>query len=324
MQSPDSPVPQVGDFDLKSATSQEQLILDIVESMRRSGGCIVRNMVDKPVLDEIESQIRPHIETAGRWEDEEFYPYESRRVTGCLTKSKAYALNIVNHPIYRAIVDHFLTSRLQWNWNGTKNQQSVSPPQLSNTVVFSIEPGAKTQPLHRDDDINHNQQPAAAVHTLGRDTGATLFLAAKPSTKRNGATRFIPGSHLWDYSLPPPAENSAEAKRLIRYAELNAGDGFLMLSGCIHGAGANVTENEERLIYSVLSVRGYLRQEENQYLANDHDLVSELPIDLQRFAGWGVSKPYLGWVNFAEPTELLAQRGQSGDKIRVEGSGYLF
>ena len=68
----------------------------------------------------------------------------------------------------------------------------------------------------------------------------------------------------------------------------------MMLGGTYHGAGANTTADEERLVYAAFATRGYLRQEENQYLANDLEEIKELPIALQRFARFGASKPYMG------------------------------
>jgi len=72
-----------------------------------------------------------------------------------------------------------------------------------------------------------------------------LFVAGTKTKKANGATRIIPGSHLWDYSRPPPPRDDGS----IECAELEPGDAFMMLGGCFHGAGANTTVDEERLIY---------------------------------------------------------------------------
>lgn len=72
-----------------------------------------------------------------------------------------------------------------------------------------------------------------------------FFVAGTRTRQENGATRIIPGSHLWDYSIPPPAADDTT----IRCAELEPGDAFMMLGGCYHGAGANVTKDEERLVY---------------------------------------------------------------------------
>jgi hypothetical protein len=55
----------------------------------------------------------------------------------------------------------------------------------------------------------------------------------------------------------------------------------MMLGGTYHGAGANTTVNEEHLVYVALATRRYLRQEENQYLANDLEKIKELSIALQ-------------------------------------------
>lgn len=182
---------------------------------------------------------------------------------------------------------------------GEKNEVSVSGPQLNNTIVFSISPGARNQALHRDDVIHHPDHPAVAEHELGRDAGVGFFVGGKRTTKENGATRFIPGSHLWDYSEGPPREDQAF------YAELGPGDGFMMLSGCFHGGSANKTKDEERLVYSTFSTRGWMRQEENQYLANDIEKIKELPEWLQERVGYGLSPPFLGWIDLKNPMLVL-------------------
>jgi ectoine hydroxylase-related dioxygenase (phytanoyl-CoA dioxygenase family) len=50
---------------------------------------------------------------------------------------------------------------------------------------------------------------------------------------------------------------------------------------------------------------GYLKQEENQYLQLTADEVKKLPIEAQRLAGWDVSLPYLGYVNWGHPLLTL-------------------
>lgn len=74
----------------------------------------------------------------------------------------------------------------------------ISKPQLNNTIIFSIAPGAQDQELHRDVIIYHNrvQQRTAAKYKISEDTGLRYFVAGKKTTKENRATRFIPGLHL--------------------------------------------------------------------------------------------------------------------------------
>jgi ectoine hydroxylase-related dioxygenase (phytanoyl-CoA dioxygenase family) len=125
--------------------------------------------------------------------------------------------------------------------------------------VFSIGPGAARQELHRDDSIHHNPLPAlssASEYRIGRDVGVGPFVAGKKTTRANGATRFIPGSHLWGMDRCPD-------ESLAFYAELDAGDAFLMLSSCYHGGSANTTTDQERLVYSCFMTKGFLRQVRN-------------------------------------------------------------
>ncbi|KAI9666424.1 MAG: hypothetical protein M1821_004360 [Bathelium mastoideum] len=288
-----SPLPQVREFDAATVTVDE-----LVDALKVAGGVVVRNMLNKSELDQIEADVRPWLEKDKPWEGSMFPP-ETRRAFSMIGKSKTFALRIVGHPLWLGVTDALLTSTLKWNWVGEKNEVSVSGPQLNNTIVFSISPGARNQALHRDDVIHHPDHRAVAEHELSRDAGIGLFVGGKRTTKKNGATRFIPGSHLWDYSEGPPREDQTF------YAELEPGDGFMMLSGCFHGGSANTTENEERLVYSTFSTRGWMRQEENQYLANDIEKIRELPEWLQERVGYGLSRPFLGWIDLKNPMLIL-------------------
>ena len=182
----------------------------------------------------------------------------------------------------------------------------MSNPQLNNTSVFNIRPGANAQSLHRDDSICHVYHPAVSEHQLGRDYGLGLFVAGTKSTRYNGATRFIPGSHLWDYAERPVED-------LTYFAELEPGDAFILFSGCFHAGSANTTANEERQLYSTFTCRGWCRQEENQYLANEVEKIKALPVELQKFMGYSLSLPFTGWVNLNDPILLLSSQHRGVD-----------
>lgn len=238
----------VDEFDASSVTKDE-----VVQSLIRNGGCIIRGVLSKEDVASIEKQVRPYIEADRAW-DGGFFPPETRRVMGLAGKAPQFIELIPGNPLYRSVCDEFLTSRFEC-WFGSQKEVSVSEPQLNNTIVFSINPGARAQELHRDDMIHHNFQPAITSdqYKMGRDTGIGFFVAGKRTTKENGATRFVPRSHLQATDTPP---NEADAV----YAELEPGDGFIMLSSCYHGGSANMTENEERLVYSCFMTKGFLRQ----------------------------------------------------------------
>ena len=203
------------------------------------------------------------------------------------------------HPLYQATCDKFLTTR-NWFWSGHEKITAISKPQIMNTVCFSINPGAHKQPLHRDDWAYHvvAQEVASYPDDLQRDVSLGWFVAAKDATFANGATRFIPGSHLWQHSREPD-------ESLVSYAELKKGDAFMMFGSCYHGGGANTTLDQERLLFSCFMTRGWLRQEENHYLAIDREKIKKLPRDVQMVAGYALSDPWCGWVESTDPMYIL-------------------
>lgn len=245
--------------------------------------------------------VRPDLEEDTAWNGS-FFPAQTRRTTAALQKSPTYAREIVMHPLFQDVSNQMLTEK-QWFWAGAEKQWTVSRPQLSNTIVFSIGNGATAQPLHRDDSIHQRVPQAVDVYPEGRegairDSSVGFFVAGTKATRANGATRFIPESHLWDHETPPSEE-------LCEYAEMERGDAFMMLASCFHGGSANTTTNEERLIFSSFMTKGYLRQEENLYLAVNRDVMRKYSVDIQKVAGYSLSEPFLGWVNSTDPRKLL-------------------
>lgn len=120
------------------------------------------------------------------------------------------------NPIYQRVCDHFLTTR-SWFWWGDDRKESVSRPYVHSCVASRIGPGAKAQGLHRDDYIHHNVHtevpaPWDDERDMLRETAVGLFVAGVDTRKENGATRFIPGSHLWYvYFTPLPSRCTTNA-----------------------------------------------------------------------------------------------------------------
>lgn len=296
------PVPEVRVFDAASAN-----VDDVVAAIVEAGGCVIRGAVAANVLAEIEKDTRHHIQSDTEWTGE-FFPKETKRVMGLIGKSPLYTKTIVENPLGRAVADRLLSSTFSC-WIGSEWKTFVGKPQLNNTVIFSIGPGARDQDLHRDDMIHHNvvRRRTAAEYKIGDDTGLGYFIAGKKTTRANGATRFIPGSHLWAHDTPPD-------ESLSFYAELEPGDAFIFLSSCFHGGSANTTENEERLMYSCFFTRSYLRQEENQYLVAPFEKVSSMYSDeTLELIGYNLSPPFLGWVDVSHPLEYLRGQKKHGD-----------
>jgi ectoine hydroxylase-related dioxygenase (phytanoyl-CoA dioxygenase family) len=245
----DSKAAVVDSFDAQTVRSEA-----VIDSLIRNGGCILRNLLSKEDIVTIDADVRPYIQKDQPWAGE-FFPPETRRVTGLVQKSPTFTERVVGNEIYQAACTALLSSTYE-SWLGQKLERSVSPPQLNNTIVFSIAPGAKRQELHRDDMNWHNELQSIASHKnyrVGRDDAIGLFVAGKKTTRTNGATRFIPRSHLWGKEQPPNED-------LTFYAELEPGDAFIMLASCYHGGSANTTADQERLVFSCFMTKGLLRQ----------------------------------------------------------------
>ncbi|KAB5549603.1 phytanoyl-dioxygenase family protein [Coniochaeta sp. 2T2.1] len=308
------PLPDLQVFESGTATTEE-----VIAAMIKTGAVIIRNAVDEKTLDLIEADTRPYLGDyhKGRDNDEDklsgFFSKESKRVLGLATKSKIYMDAIAQHPIFKAVRDELLTAHFKF-WIGNKLNHVSSPPWITNTIIFSVQPGSATQDLHRDDVISHNpcRRKTAEQYTQGQDTAIGFFVAAKPSTKKNGATRFIPGSHLWENDTPPD-------EKLTVQAELNRGDAFMFLASCYHGASANNTTDEERLLYSTFYCKGTLRQEENQYIANPYEELTKMNYDdsMLHDIGYGVNQPFSGYVDFKHPLEYLRGEEWSKEKAGV-------
>jgi hypothetical protein len=68
---PDSPLPSVAEFDRDAYTAEDELVQNIIESVKVAGGCIVRHLLRQELLDEIEREVRPSLDAAttsrGKW-----------------------------------------------------------------------------------------------------------------------------------------------------------------------------------------------------------------------------------------------------------------
>jgi ectoine hydroxylase-related dioxygenase (phytanoyl-CoA dioxygenase family) len=134
-------------------------------------------------------------------------------------------------------------------------------------------------------------------------------------TRENGGTRIIPGSHRWPDRNLSPAEQFAQPPpraEQIAYAEMPAGSAVIYTGGTIHAGGSNSTEIPRRGAHLSYCL-GWLRTEENNYLAVPPAIAAKLPRQAQELLGYAVhdSIPrgggYLGMVRMQDPVELLGR-----------------
>ncbi|KAL4813822.1 hypothetical protein BDW67DRAFT_177639 [Aspergillus spinulosporus] len=278
--------------------TKDTLLEDIIAFMKRDGAVIVRELVSPADVDQAYEEVRPCLEQRPRW-DGSFFPKETQRTPNLIAISPTYTRTQMMNPLFHQLCDHFLTTR-SWNWWGDEWSQSVSRPYVSATSALRVGPGAKAQPLHRDDFVSHNYIVESSTFNYRQQVSITMIVAGCKVTKENGGTQFIPGSHLWGSNRPNPPKVSD-----CTYASMEKGDALVLFSSLYHGGGHNTTPDEHRLVFTTCAIRGYFRQEENQYLAVPMQRVREYDRKTQKFIGYSISEPACGHADEMDPIYLV-------------------
>ncbi len=159
--------------------------------------------------------------------------------------------------------------------------------QLSIASTMEIHGGETSQALHQDDAyFPTHPHPPLVINTMW---------ALTEFTEANGGTRVVPGSHLRTDRV-----NTREPSIAI---EMPRGSVLLWDGQLWHGGGANTTD-QARFGLSLNYCRGWIRQQENQYLGLDPALVASLPDDVQKLLGYDICQ-FVGWVDGRHPQRAI-------------------
>jgi ectoine hydroxylase-related dioxygenase (phytanoyl-CoA dioxygenase family) len=267
---------------------------EIADALAEEGAVIVEDLLDADLLERFNAELDPLLATAssdhdGKFVNEAiawFFGAQTRHVTGVAGKSSVFATEILPHPLYLSVCDTVLGP-------------SCASYILNIAHVLDRGPGSERQYLHRDEVVwIHLPHPHPVVQLAS-------VIALGEFTDANGATVVAPGSHRW------PADRQPAEDELVP-AEMHAGSAVIYLGSTIHGGGANVTERERRRGMHVSYCAGWLRTEENQYLAVPIDVVRGLPRRSQELLGYVAHDAiasgggYLGVVELQDPIALFA------------------
>ena len=263
----------------------------LVEALSERGYVIVEGLAPDLTSEAFE-QLRPALEEAPVGHTP-FLGERTKRLGGLLRRSTAVR-ELAIHPTVLAFADQVL-------------QPNCARYQLTFSGMMHLLPGAGAQQLHRDGDIYPFRHPAPP-------TLLSVMWALSDFTATNGATQLVPGSHRWEEDRDPFADE-------VIAAEMPAGSVLFYLSGVIHGGGANVSDINRTGLLLTYSL-GWLRQEENQYLANPPEVAREFPERLQRLIGYDYGAPYLGFVDGDTPQRVLMEphdgpRNRSSPEVDV-------
>lgn len=206
---------------VKAAETTADQVHEIVE---RDGAVILEGLISQDAAARIRVDLKPHF-NADAGDASGFFPDTTRRAIGLLGKSDA-CVDLALNPLFNEVASRFLTSTYSY-WLGTERHTAVSKPQISSTVGFQINPGSRQQALHRDEIDYH-------AHTTDFPMMMGCVTAVTRTTKANGATVVIPGSHKWDESRCPYEHEAVPG-------ELEPGDSMMFLGSVYHAGGANRT-----------------------------------------------------------------------------------
>ena len=106
-------------------------------------------------------------------------------------------------------------------------------------------------------------------------------------TIENGATHVLPGSHRG-----PPRSATTNVAHTVQ-ATMAKGSLLLYLGSVLHGGGANNSDLPRMGLVNTYAL-GWLRQEENHYLAIPRAIADSYPEHIRRLMGYQPHGPILG------------------------------
>ncbi len=264
-------VPKMIYFDTKDASVDK-----VVRALRRISCCIVRNLVSNKVMDQVMGELQPYLDKTPHGRGK-FVGLRTKRASGLATKSKTLGERMAVHPLVLGVVDKMLLDHCH---NYT----------LATTTAVSIGKGESLQALHRDDSLYPFRHP-------GPETVITTIWAGTDMTEENGATQVVPCSHRWDDRRVPKRNE-------VIQAVMPKGSAIFYMGSMYHGGAENFTDDYRTGIILGYSM-GWLRQEENQYLACPPRVAKHLSHKLQRLIGYNMHPPMLCWYEYNDPRMLL-------------------
>ncbi|KAF4119430.1 Phytanoyl-CoA dioxygenase (PhyH) [Geosmithia morbida] len=276
-----------------------------IDALEKDGCVVIRDFTDSESLDQSVREVQPYLDESAA--------ASAKSTTGALNggtatctrlvgRSKTVREKFFSDKLYQDLGDYFLGLDTTI-YMGGEPVVYRSDPLLSISITMSSQPGCKPQLLHRDDKNHHARHAAAASYSRGRDMLLGLFVPTCDTFRANGATRIVPGSHLWGDDRPDFGPDGTAG---VVDAELKRGEAFVMLGSLYHGAGEYSMPTGCRTVHIMFMCDGVHRQEEIPFLSYPVDHVRTYSKLVQDRLGWKQSEPNLGWVDLKSPEFLLA------------------
>ena len=242
------------------------------------GYTIVENAIDPVLVDELLADVRRlEAQLNSRPADNRSEGNRTTRTYNLLAHGAIWQ-QVPVHPVVLELVE------------GVLGPQCL----VSSLASISLAPGETGQVLHADDQI----QPLAKPHIA---TVCNSMWALTDFTEANGATRVVPGSHLWD--SPDYFNGEPEVETIA--AEMPKGSVLVWHGSTWHGGGANATTDDVRVGVAMNYCAGFIRQQENQQLGIPPEVMATFSPQLRQLCGLGMYRGLTGNIEKRSPAEIF-------------------
>jgi ectoine hydroxylase-related dioxygenase (phytanoyl-CoA dioxygenase family) len=244
----------------------------IVAATQRDGACIMRDVLDTAMVARINAEVAPYVAQASAGHDD-FTGRQTQRIGALVARSPLCRDVVMNRQVLAAAQAYL--------------KPYCSRIQLHLTQLIRILPGQGAQPLHRDRLAWGGYLPDTIEPQFNTIWALTDFTAA------NGATRVIPGSHLWAKERKALDEETVQA-------EMSQGSVLIYNGTVVHSGGQNRSASA-RLGMNITYCLSWLRQEENQFLSCPPEIARTLDPELQELLGYTMANYALGYYSSPQP-----------------------
>ncbi|WP_158770221.1 phytanoyl-CoA dioxygenase family protein [Paraglaciecola sp. L1A13] len=245
-------------------------IADDFDALQKNGYVIITNLLSKLELDAIRSATVPLLGGAGR---NNFEGLKTQRLYSVLEKTRVID-SLAIHPRITGLLDKLFQPNFL----------------LSQAQMINILPGEAAQPLHYDDGFYPVPRPR-------KPFGAATIWSIDEFTEENGATVFIPESHMLGQEI------ITDRSRTIPLV-MPAGSVVFFLGTTWHGGGANHSQHS-RLAATCQYCEPWLRPQENFFLELSQETLQKIPEQLLSMVGYSIHPPFMGMVNGMHPKRTL-------------------
>jgi ectoine hydroxylase-related dioxygenase (phytanoyl-CoA dioxygenase family) len=248
-----------------------------VERVRRDGFTVVENAIEPSLVDALNAALtRLERELDAKPAMNGFEGHKTVRIYNLLAYGAPFA-EVPVHQNVLPVVEEILD-------NGCL---------ISSLSSIAIDPGEVAQPIHADDMVIPLAKPHIPIV-------CNSMWALSDFTDANGATRLVPGSHVKDNPVYGGTYESVPA-------EMKKGSVLIWDGALWHGGGANKTD-KRRTGVAMNYCAGFIRQQENQQLGLNPELVKTFSPRLQELVGYGVYRGLIGHIDKKSPAQVLGAK----------------